>query len=170
MSTDAVQGPGLMPEAVAPEEAIKVDAPNVPDIDTVTRIRRTEEGRIFGTVSGTITTLGVVMGLWRVSRSRKPIVVAILGVAIADSLSDATGWWLATRDDKISLDVLVGKFFIPLFLMIPFFAVNNVDYAVAISMAMGALIVWMQSQNALLDMGLFVTATAGTYFVSALVP
>ena len=45
----------------------------------------------FGLVSGVITTLGVMIGLYSVTHSKLVVLGGILSVAIADSFSDALG-------------------------------------------------------------------------------
>ena len=48
-------------------------------------------GITFGLTSGTITTLGLMIGLYSGTNSRSVVIGGILTIAIADSLSDALG-------------------------------------------------------------------------------
>ncbi|MCR4290314.1 MAG: hypothetical protein NUV86_08670, partial [Candidatus Scalindua sp.] len=48
-------------------------------------------GIIFGLTSGTITTLGLMIGLYSGTNSRCIVIGGILTIAVADSLSDALG-------------------------------------------------------------------------------
>ncbi len=48
-------------------------------------------GITFGLTSGTITTLGLMIGLYSGTNSRGVVIGGILTIAIADSLSDALG-------------------------------------------------------------------------------
>jgi VIT1/CCC1 family predicted Fe2+/Mn2+ transporter len=48
-------------------------------------------GVTFGLTSGTITTLGLMIGLYSGTHSRSVVIGGILTIAIADSLSDALG-------------------------------------------------------------------------------
>jgi len=48
-------------------------------------------GIAFGLTSGTITTLGLMIGLYSGTHSRGVVIGGILTIAIADSLSDALG-------------------------------------------------------------------------------
>ncbi len=48
-------------------------------------------GITFGLTSGTITTLGLMIGLYSSTNSRSVVIGGILTIAIADSLSDALG-------------------------------------------------------------------------------
>ena len=48
-------------------------------------------GITFGLTSGTITTLGLMIGLYSGTNSRAVVIGGILTIAIADSLSDALG-------------------------------------------------------------------------------
>ncbi len=48
-------------------------------------------GITFGITSGTITTLGLMVGLYSGTNSRGVVIGGILTIAVADSLSDALG-------------------------------------------------------------------------------
>ncbi len=48
-------------------------------------------GITFGLTSGTMTTLGLMIGLYSSTNSRSIVIGGILTIAIADSLSDALG-------------------------------------------------------------------------------
>ncbi|GJQ59470.1 MAG: hypothetical protein D8M57_10000 [Candidatus Scalindua sp. AMX11] len=48
-------------------------------------------GVTFGLTSGTITTLGLMIGLYSSTNSRSVVIGGILTIAVADSLSDALG-------------------------------------------------------------------------------
>ncbi len=54
-------------------------------------IESLKTGITFGITSGTITTLGLMVGLYSGTNSRGVVIGGILTIAIADSLSDALG-------------------------------------------------------------------------------
>ncbi len=56
-------------------------------------------GITFGLTSGTITTLGLMIGLYSGTNSRSVVIGGILTIAIADSLSDALGIHISEESD-----------------------------------------------------------------------
>jgi VIT1/CCC1 family predicted Fe2+/Mn2+ transporter len=56
-------------------------------------------GVTFGLTSGTITTLGLMIGLYSGTNSRGIVIGGILTIAIADSLSDALGIHISEEAD-----------------------------------------------------------------------
>ncbi len=56
-------------------------------------------GITFGLTSGTITTLGLMIGLYSGTNSRGVVIGGILTIAIADSLSDALGIHISEESD-----------------------------------------------------------------------
>ncbi len=56
-------------------------------------------GVAFGLTSGTITTLGLMIGLYSSTNSRSVVIGGILTIAIADSLSDALGIHISEEAD-----------------------------------------------------------------------
>ena len=57
-------------------------------------------GLCFGTTSGIITTLGLMIGLYSVTNQRLPVIGGILTIAIADSLSDAMGIHISEESEN----------------------------------------------------------------------
>ena len=56
-------------------------------------------GVTFGLTSGTITTLGLMIGLYSSTNSRSVVIGGILTIAVADSLSDALGIHISQEAD-----------------------------------------------------------------------
>lgn len=56
-------------------------------------------GFSFGLASGTITTLGTMVGLYAGTMSRTVVIGGILSIAIADSFSDALGIHISEESD-----------------------------------------------------------------------
>ena len=54
-------------------------------------MKKMSRGIGFGLVSGTIITLGLIIGLFSSTNSEKVIIAGIISIAIADSFSDALG-------------------------------------------------------------------------------
>ncbi len=55
----------------------------------------------FGLTSGVITTLRLMMGLYSGTHSRLAVIAGILTIALADSLSDATGIYLSEESENV---------------------------------------------------------------------
>ncbi len=67
-------------------------------------LRSVKTGLCFGLTSGTITTLGLMVGLSSGTNSRSVVLGGILTIAIADSMSDALGIHLSEESksgDKV---------------------------------------------------------------------
>lgn len=89
-------------------------------------------GICFGTTSGIITTIGLMIGLYSVTNSRLAVIGGILTIAIADSLSDAMGIhiseesenkhtskeiWESTICTLLSKFVIASSFIIPVIIL-----------------------------------------------------
>jgi len=86
-------------------------------------------GVSFGLTSGTITTLGLMIGLYSSTNSRLVVLGGIITIAIADALSDALGMHLSeesrkdTNNKKIwaaTVSTFFTKFLYALTFIIPF--------------------------------------------------
>ncbi len=64
-------------------------------------------GVTFGLTSGTITTLGLMIGLYSGTNSRGIVIGGILTIAIADSLSDALGIHISEEADHTRTTIQV---------------------------------------------------------------
>ncbi|GAX59656.1 hypothetical protein SCALIN_C04_0144 [Candidatus Scalindua japonica] len=73
-------------------------------------------GVTFGLTSGTITTLGLMIGLYSGTHSRAVVIGGILTIAIADSLSDALGIHISEEADHTRTTVQVWAATIATFL------------------------------------------------------
>jgi VIT1/CCC1 family predicted Fe2+/Mn2+ transporter len=60
-----------------------------------------EVGLSFGLTSGTITTLGMIVGLHAGTHSRAVVMGAILLIAVADAMADALGIHVAEETEKV---------------------------------------------------------------------
>ncbi len=58
-------------------------------------------GVTFGLTSGTITTLGLMVGLNSGTHSRKVVIGGILTIAVADSFSDALGIHISEESENV---------------------------------------------------------------------
>ena len=89
-------------------------------------------GVFFGTGSGVITTLGLIVGLFAGTESLAAVMGGILVIAISDSMSDAFGMhlaeearpdstarsvWLATLATFITKFVMASTFILPLLIL-----------------------------------------------------
>lgn len=107
----------------------------------------------FGTASGVITTLGMIVGLYSSSASRLAIVGGIFTVSVADALSDALGEHISEESKKhplakdvrnITISTFVSKLVIGLSFVIPF-VLFPVFHAVLISIIYSALVLILLS-------------------------
>ncbi|MFA5184754.1 MAG: hypothetical protein WC456_04500 [Patescibacteria group bacterium] len=107
----------------------------------------------FGLASGTITTLGLMIGLEAGTSSRIAVLSGIITIAIADAFSDALGVhiakesegnftlreiWRATIVTLLSKMVFAGTFLIPVLLW-------PLEQAVVVAVIWGIIILLVQS-------------------------
>jgi VIT1/CCC1 family predicted Fe2+/Mn2+ transporter len=90
-------------------------------------------GISFGTTSGIITTLGLMVGLYSGTHSRLAVIGGILTIAIADSFSDALGIHVSEESENkhttkeiwmATLCTFLSKFLIALTFAIPVLLLN----------------------------------------------
>ena len=105
-------------------------------------------GLSFGTTSGVITTLGLMVGLHAGTHSRAAVLGGILTIAIADALSDAMGIHLAEESKnsgtareiwEVTLATFAAKFVIAGTFVVPVLTVP-LDRAIMISVIWGLLL------------------------------
>ncbi len=100
--------------------------------DAQTQMRGVLTGVFFGTGSGVITTLGLIVGLFAGTESLAAVMGGILVIAVSDSMSDAFGIhlseearpdstgrsvWLATITTFITKFLMASTFALPLLLL-----------------------------------------------------
>lgn len=102
-------------------------------------------GVSFGLTSGTITTLGLIVGLHAGTHSRLAVVGGILTIAVADALSDALGIHIAeeSRADRTVYQIwqatfatFITKFFMALSFLVPIL-VLELGNAIVVSVVWG---------------------------------
>ena len=96
------------------------------------------QGVFFGANSGIITTVGLTTGLVQTKISKNYLIVSIISLAIADSISEAYGMYISkkaedTEDDSKNpvyalLGLLIMKFFIVISFLIPFLFSDSLKY------------------------------------------
>ena len=79
-------------------------------------------GITFGLTSGTITTLGLMVGLNSGTHSRKVVIGGILTIAVADSFSDALGIHISEESENVHTTKQIWAATIATFLSKLFFA------------------------------------------------
>jgi vacuolar iron transporter family protein len=106
-----------------------------------------KRGLFFGLTSAVITTLGLMMGLYSSSADLTIIIVGIITIAIADSLSDAFGIhvseetfiknhknvWLATFATLLTKIILTLTFIVP-------FLIFEISRAIIVNISYGLLL------------------------------
>jgi VIT1/CCC1 family predicted Fe2+/Mn2+ transporter len=122
----------------------------------------TRTGIFFGTTSGVITTLGVIVGLNAGTESLVAVVGGILVIAVADSMSDALGIHLAQESDAdisdrqvwaATFSTFFAKFLTALSFAIPF-ALLSLEVAILVSVAWGYLIIGLLSYRLASEQGM----------------
>jgi len=107
----------------------------------------------FGTASGVITTLGMIVGLYSSSSARLAIIGGIFTVSVADALSDALGEHISEESKRhplakdvrnITISTFVSKLIIGLSFVIPF-VLLPVFHAVLISILYSSLVLVLLS-------------------------
>lgn len=122
-------------------------------------------GMSFGTTSGIITTLGIMIGLYSVTNQQLPVIGGILTIAVADSLSDALGIHISEESEnkhspkeiwESTFSTFICKFIIASSFIIPvvFLSLKN---AVIVSVIWGLLLLLMLSY--------FITKGGKTVFI-----
>ena len=109
------------------------------------------QGSYFGIISGTITTIGLMMGLSAGTQSKLAIIVGVLTIAISDTLSDAFGMYMSrkvadTNDKslaplKTASGVLAAKLIISLSFLIPIMCSEDIIIGRNISIAYAFIII-----------------------------
>jgi len=105
-------------------------------------------GFSFGTASGVITTLGLIVGLTASSASRELIIAGILTIAFADAFSDALGIHISEESEEkhtqkeiwtTTFSTYFTKLIIALTFLIPTLFLNT-TFALIVSIAWGMLL------------------------------
>ena len=107
-----------------------------------------KRGLGFGLASGTITTLGLIIGLNSGTGSRAVILGGILVIAVADALSDALGMHISEESEKnakakdvweSTVSTFLFKFIVALTFVIPILLLN-LQVAIVVSILWGLIL------------------------------
>lgn len=86
--------------------------------------KSSERGFSFGLVTGIITTLGAIVGLYSSTNSITPIIAAIISIGIADAFSDSLGIHISeesrTKSGEKIWKATISTFFSKLFFAFSF--------------------------------------------------
>ncbi|RLC42067.1 MAG: hypothetical protein DRH49_04420 [Candidatus Coatesbacteria bacterium] len=102
-------------------------------------------GFCFGSTSGIITTLGLIVGLHSGTHSTQVIIGGVLTIAIADAFSDALGIHISEESEGVhtpreiwesTVFTFIGKFLFALTFIIPILLLS-LDTAVVVSVVWG---------------------------------
>lgn len=108
-----------------------------------------KKGLGFGLVSGVITTLGLLIGLYSSTESRLVVVAGILSIAIADSMSDALGNHISEEYSgkhsakylwDIGFSTFLSKFGFALLFLIPIY-LFELERAIFVSVMLGLFLI-----------------------------
>ena len=106
-------------------------------------------GSIFGSYSGIITSLGLILGMYGGGLNKRAFIIALLSLSMSDSFSDAFGIYNATEQSwKQGLNTFISKFIYPLLMIIPFL-LTTIKYAVFINVLFGSIILAFVSHKLL---------------------
>ena len=96
------------------------------------------QGMFFGANSGILTTAGLIAGLVQTKITKNYLIISIISLAIADSISEAYGMYISKKAENVEDDsqnpiyalsgLLIMKFFIVISFLIPFLFSNNMKY------------------------------------------
>ena len=112
-----------------------------------------KKGISFGLISGIITTLGMIIGLYSITESKLTILGGILVIAVADALSDAMGIHLSEETVKgnttrsiwhSTLSTFFSKFIFALSFVIPIWFLD-LRIAIICSIIWGGLLISIAS-------------------------
>jgi len=112
-----------------------------------------KKGFSFGLTSGIITTLGLIVGLYSITKSKWTIIGGIFVIAIADAFSDAMGIHVSEESNKknsekeiweATISTLVSKFFFALSFVVPIF-LFSLGVAVIINIIWGVVLMVLLS-------------------------
>jgi VIT1/CCC1 family predicted Fe2+/Mn2+ transporter len=102
-------------------------------------------GMSFGFTSAIITTLGMIIGLYKTINSMAVIIAGIVTIAIADSFSDALGIHISEESSKrngqkaiweATITTFLTKLIIAILFIIPFFFLD-INTSILISLIIG---------------------------------
>ena len=113
------------------------------------------QGSYFGIISGTITTIGLIIGLSAGTSSKIALIVGILTIAISDTLSDAFGMYMSrkvadTTDNSeapiiTAAGVVAAKFLISISFLLPILMNSNITKGRNISVLYSFIIIIVAS-------------------------
>jgi len=109
--------------------------------------RSLRRGFSFGTTSGIITTLGLIVGLYTSTQLRLAVIGGIIAIAIADAFSDALGMHVSVEAEKHTIKEIwestaatfIAKFLFALTFIIPIF-ILEFSTAILASVVWGLLV------------------------------
>lgn len=111
--------------------------------------KETLQGVFFGLTEGTVTTIGIIIGMFASTSLKKAIIGAVLAATVSDSFGDSIGLYYsekASSTDSNPLRVVLGmvviKVLVSLFYLLPIITVGNLKTAVICSLllAFGVII------------------------------
>jgi hypothetical protein len=155
--------------------------------------QETKLGLSFGTTSGVITTMGLIVGVDAASPSMSAILGAIITIAIADAFSDALGMHVsqesivansANKVWKSTMTTFLAKFFVALSFALPLlvFEINtavivDIVWGLALLASMSYYLARVRKERSLYVVGehlaiaiavIILTRAVGSYIGSAL--
>lgn len=105
------------------------------------------KGQLFGLISGSVTTIGIIIGLWQSHNNVSVIISAIMSIALSDSFSDGFGMYFSQRTTlnqsdaaNVGINTAFYKIIVTLSYIIPFL-VMDIDMAVKISITWGCVLI-----------------------------
>ena len=109
-----------------------------------------ELGETFGAISGSITTIGTIIGLYAGKVDKIPIIIALISVALSDSFSDSLAIYYGSYSTEDALehgfDTFKSKFLMPMLMVIPFLFLS-IKQAVIIDTIIASIVITKTINN-----------------------
>lgn len=96
------------------------------------------QGMFFGANSGIITTVGLITGLVQTTITRHYLIISVVSLAIADSISEAYGMYISKKSENVEDDsqnpiyaligLLIMKFIVVMSFLLPLLFTNDLTF------------------------------------------
>jgi hypothetical protein len=156
---------------VPKSENLKNEKRNKNDIIKKKELGETQisKGQLFGLISGSVTTMGVIIGLWQ-SHNNIPILLsAILSISLSDSFSDGFGMYFSqrthlgqTESANIGIRTTFYKIIVTLSYAIPFL-IFDINTAIRLNITWGCILISYASYQ--IGEGIFLNLVLATIVI-----
>lgn len=105
------------------------------------------QGLYFGLTEGTVTTMGIIIGMLASMPVKKAIISAVVAATLSDSFGDGIGLYYSekARKGKETLKVITNmvtwKLLVSFLYLVPIFLLNNLKIAIICSSTLALLVI-----------------------------